>query len=89
MVKCSMHCCNYYYQTGLKTTLFTLPKVKPLNDRKTDKEREGKLKAMISNGQRAAWLSVTKKGMLTTIVVLKMKGNKPLKHACSVFILAV
>ena len=41
-------------------TLFDLPKVKPLNDRKTAKAKEGKLKALISNKQRAAWLNVIK-----------------------------
>ena len=61
MVKCSMHCCHKHQGTLLKTTFFALPKVKPLNDRKTAKAREGKLKAVISNKQRTAWINVINK----------------------------
>ena len=49
MVKCSTHCCQQPDQKGSKSQYFALPKVKPLNDRKTVKAREGKLKAEISN----------------------------------------
>ena len=61
MVKCSMHCCQKHQGTLLKTTFFALPKVKPLNDRKTAKAREGKLKAVISNKQCTAWINVINK----------------------------
>ena len=42
--------------------MFALPKVKPLNNRKTAKAREGKLKAVINNKQRTAWINVINKG---------------------------
>ena len=49
-------------QNRIKTTLFTLPKVKPLNNRKTAKARESKSKAVINNTQRAAWINTINKG---------------------------
>ena len=52
MVKCSMHCCQQRDQKGSKSQCYALPKVKPLNDRKTVNAREGKLKAVIRNKQR-------------------------------------
>ena len=58
MVNCSIHCCQQRDQKGSKSQCYALPKVKPLNDRKTVKAREGKLKAVISNKQRTAWLEV-------------------------------
>ena len=58
MVKCSMHCCQQRDQKGSKSQCHALPKVKPLNDRKTVKAREEKLKAVISNKQRIMCLFV-------------------------------
>ena len=82
MVNCSIHCCQQRDQKGSKSQCYALPKVKPLNDRKTVKAREGKLKAVISNKQRTAWLNVIKKGILRTNLVLKMTGTIVLTHAC-------
>ena len=58
MVKCSIHGCQQLDQKGSKSQCYALPKVKPLNDRKTVKAREGKLKAVISNKQRVICLFV-------------------------------
>ena len=75
MVKCSTYCCQQRDQKGSKSQCHALPKVKPLNDRKTAKAREGKLKAVISNKQRTAWLKVIKKGCTKNESRVKDDGN--------------
>ena len=75
MVNCSIHCCQQRDQKGSNVSCYALPKVKPLNNRKTVKAREGKLKAVISNKQRAAWLHVIKKGYTNNEPRAKDDGN--------------
>ena len=62
IVKCCISCCAHYQGKESKTTFFTLPKVKPLNERKFTKSREGKLKAVINYKQRAVWINAMEKG---------------------------
>ena len=75
MVKCSIHGCQQLDQKGSKSQCYSLPKVKPLNERESAKAREGKLRAVISNKQRTAWLNVIKKGYTKNESRAKDDGN--------------
>ena len=73
-----MSCCTNYQEKGSKTVFFTWPKVKPMNERKSIKAREGKLKAVANNKQRQAWTNAMKKDTLIAIISLKITRNKQL-----------
>ena len=79
MVKRSIHCCHNYHQTGLKKEFFTLPKVKPLNNRKSSKAREGKLNAAINNKQSVACINTINKGCANDEAYSKEEGTKNLR----------